>query len=168
MPNHDGINSINICHHTRFLLAGSQSSPDYLYVTLTERDTFFPISFAQPRHALLPEDFFTFSVLPLPKIFLHRVSPWGARPSPTPWITSLTSLFLRPSRATQVILQLRQCPPPPGAVDSVPASPVHTVPCTQVIHEQGSVTQHSWEMLNKVNTILVCFFNSNTFQISKC
>lgn len=68
MPNHDDINSINTCHHTRSLLAGSQSSPDYLYVTLTERDTFFPISFAQPRHALLPEDSFTFSVLPPPKI----------------------------------------------------------------------------------------------------
>lgn len=158
MSNHDDINSINTCHHSRSLLAGSQSSPDYLYVNHTECDTFFPIFFfAQPRHVVLPEDFFTLSVLPLPQIFfteshlvvhcgLHLSLPcYSGHRGPPRSSFSSGSFFFSQGPLTQS--QHHLC----------------TLSCAYRWY-----TSKCWEMLNKVNTILVCFFNSNSFHTSKC
>lgn len=138
MPNHDDINSINTCHRSRSLLAGSQSSPDYLYVNSQSATPFSPFLLpSQDMHYFLRISLLSLSFL-FPK-FPSQSSQGdcSARRRPTPWTTSLPSLFLWPSRATQVLLQLRKFPPQPGAVDSVPALPVHTVLCTQVVPERG-------------------------------
>lgn len=133
MPNHDDTNSINTCHHSRSLLGCSQIT---FMLTLQSAKPF--THFFCPAKICITSWGFLYSFCPSSsQNFLHKVSPCSAKQSPTLWATSLPSLYLWPSRATQVILQLRQFPPQPRAIDSVPALPVHNVLCTQVVHEQG-------------------------------